>query len=442
MIFYNNSGFGREGGAEKTLGIGVPLLQVGYLLVDVLIAVILARMLGPTGQGLVTIVISLAMVAALVGGVSFSKGTAYYAKVKPESIPALTGNGMSLALLWGGALTAICGGALNTAWISNHLGLQPSFWWIVLIAIIPLLLSQYSNGLVIGLGGTGIYQMILLVRELLFLTGIIILIKIHFITSLGAAVVWVVSVVICALISLMRNLRSLEISPSLDSGLFLKTLTVGLQAHIAAIPGILRFRLEPLLIAFFLQPANVGLYSIAMVMVGLVWLFPSIISQMMLDSRGGWRSSVAARGKYAGYRLCLWSSVVTAAALALFGKKAIGGLIGTIFLPAFPVLLVLLPGAVIFSLAKLLSQDIIELNEPGYEIFIAWSSFLLNITSCLLLIPRYGLIGAAGSSSITLGLAGLLSLYFYTRLTGARLKDILSLQFSDFNMYIKSLNSR
>jgi O-antigen/teichoic acid export membrane protein len=87
-----------------------------------------------------------------------------------------------------------------------------------------------------------------------------------------------------------------------------------------------------------------------------------------------------------------------------FGHWAIVLLFGRAFERAYPALLLLLPGFACLALLSLLGQ---YFASRGFPLFLSgyWLlGFAANLSLNLLLIPRYGLMAAAASSSVTYAL--------------------------------------
>jgi O-antigen/teichoic acid export membrane protein len=76
-----------------------------------------------------------------------------------------------------------------------------------------------------------------------------------------------------------------------------------------------------------------------------------------------------------------------------------------VFLPAFgpalPPLLVLLPGVVALSASKVVAGYITGINRPRARIVVSYSTLGVNIVANLILIPRFGIVGAAAASLVS-----------------------------------------
>ena len=95
-----------------------------------------------------------------------------------------------------------------------------------------------------------------------------------------------------------------------------------------------------------------------------------------------------------------------------------------IILPAFvdslPALFVLLPGVVALSISKILSAYLNGLAHTSFVSFMATSALILNVVMNFILIPVWGIVGAAAASLISYTFGAVLAITFSSRLSGAK----------------------
>jgi O-antigen/teichoic acid export membrane protein len=83
-----------------------------------------------------------------------------------------------------------------------------------------------------------------------------------------------------------------------------------------------------------------------------------------------------------------------------FGHWAIVSVFGRPFEGAYPALVLLLPGFVALALQSLLGQYFASRGFPNFVSFYWLIGLIVNVTLNLLLVPRFGLLAAAASSSV------------------------------------------
>jgi O-antigen/teichoic acid export membrane protein len=93
--------------------------------------------------------------------------------------------------------------------------------------------------------------------------------------------------------------------------------------------------------------------------------------------------------------------------------------------------LALLPGLFGLCYASILRLDLLGKDRPGTVSLLMGGGALLNLALNLILIPRYGIVGAAAASSIAYLSVTLALLAMYCRLSGVALWQTLIILPSD-----------
>jgi O-antigen/teichoic acid export membrane protein len=89
--------------------------------------------------------------------------------------------------------------------------------------------------------------------------------------------------------------------------------------------------------------------------------------------------------------------------------------------------LFLLPGVVIFSLTNVLATYLTAAGKPGYNAAIAFISFLFTVIFDILLIPRYGMSGAAFASGISYTMSSLMTVIVFWRVSAMTTGELLTI---------------
>jgi O-antigen/teichoic acid export membrane protein len=95
----------------------------------------------------------------------------------------------------------------------------------------------------------------------------------------------------------------------------------------------------------------------------------------------------------------------------------------------------LLPGIVTLTPAKVISSYLSGIGKPYYSAYISGGTVILTIALDLVLIPRFGIAGAAAASSVVYTCTAVASVTIFMRESGAGLIDTLVVQTSDFARY-------
>ncbi|NQT33740.1 polysaccharide biosynthesis C-terminal domain-containing protein [bacterium] len=409
--------------------------QVGVLLFGMSAQIILARTLGPSGKGTFSLAMAVASTLAVLAHMSLSSANSHFAGRHPDHRRAMVGNSLLLAFLWGAIVTGVVIYLKNRIPAAYLPSLSDRLWGMVLVAIIPLLLFEFSNGLVLGLNWIRRFSLTLILKEALLLTGVGWLAYKGVLSVECAVAVWILACVAVAILQASSAWFRVGLSITVSPRLLWRMATFSLQSHTANVFGFLRLRFDWFMIDYFLDQRELGYYTIACMLIYALWYLPIAIAQVLIPHI----SSRISRDTEAGNELTpvlarLGTSVALLGALLLgvLGYPIILLLPGEEFLPAYPALLIMLPGGVMLGLARILAGDLIGRGLPKYSMVISISAFVINVVVNLIFIPKFGILGAAATASITHIFAGMMYVYFFTRVSGVRVRELLIMRKEDF----------
>lgn len=188
-------------------------------------------------------------------------------------------------------------------------------------------------------------------------------------------------------------------------------LASGLRTHAGTVIQSLAYRVDFFVIAALLGSAELGVYSVSVMLVQVLWFTPDALGMSLLQrtaSQEPGRSSASElRSAFArGGVATVLGAVLVATTAWLF----LAPVFGEGFRSAYEPLLILLPGAIALSYWKL---AVTYLFARGYDLSKtvgAGVAATLSVGLDFLLIPRYGLNGAAAAASVGYVGAALLAL--------------------------------
>src|SRR5262249_20154481 len=195
-------------------------------------------------------------------------------------------------------------------------------------------------------------------------------------------------------------LRHTRISLRLNLQLLRKMFSFGIRSYLAAILNLGNVRLDTILLSLFVGVTSVGYYSVATTMSEVTWQLPVVMSTVLFPTTAALSSSSGARVTARVCRRLLLILIICLVILFVGAPTFLDALFGSAFLPALIPLWLLLPGAVGLALYKTLYSYLLGNGRPGVGIVSAGSALVVTVTLDLLLIPIYGINGAALTSSI------------------------------------------
>jgi O-antigen/teichoic acid export membrane protein len=170
--------------------------------------------------------------------------------------------------------------------------------------------------------------------------------------------------------------------------------------------------LDSLALGFFRNASEVGIYSTAIITVSMVWFTQELFMQLFLPlvtkefSKGNFllvKEISKQVGKWI-FAVNLPISII----VILFPNAIINILFGSQFIAAGPVLRILAVGQLIFSLGSLLTNLILITGRSRWVLINLIVVSLINLILEIVLVPHYGLLGAALAATISMSLLSLI----------------------------------
>ena len=183
--------------------------------------------------------------------------------------------------------------------------------------------------------------------------------------------------------------------------------------------GMILSQIDSLLIGYFMNETEVGYYAVAVILIQGIILLPSAIQRVTSPAIASYHG----KGEYGNIKKLIKNTmfktflitIFFSLLLAIFGKFLIGFLFTEEFLPAYIPLLILLIGYTIYTPIVSVGGTLSSIGKVNISFRISALCALVNIVLNGLLIPKFGIIGAASATSISLIIAVIIVLLFLKR---------------------------
>jgi O-antigen/teichoic acid export membrane protein len=400
--------------------------------------IVLARLLGPAAKGRFTLVLLFSQLAALIVGWGMDSAIAVVAGRNREDAR----RGFANAVIWSavvGGFTVILAGALYglptdvrprgplVPLIPNLSAAQFSY---AALAIPGELF--FSIGLMALLGRRRItgYSAIRLLRRALLL---VLIVGLAAVARLSLDVALVLNLVTLgattvAIVWVAARDGSASLIPSLP--LLREELAFGSRSLPGSLAERLQFRADSFIINATRSIRETGVYSVTSGLAETLWYIPNALGTVMF-SRAVDPKADAARIAAVLTRTTIAVALVTAIPAFIIGPRLVRVVYGSAFTDAGVALRLILPGIVAYSVVAVLSRYIVGQGRPGTGTVILVAGLIVNIAANLVLVPRFGINGAAASSSISYAITALLTLAVFRRVSGRGVVETLVIQRSD-----------
>ena len=415
----------------KSLGLREMFFNIGRTLARQMVAVVLglglvvllARTLGPVGNGTYTMTILLPVLLSTLFNLGIPPANVYYVGRGGVSVwDALRANVRLWIYLCGlGLLVAVpivgtFGGVLFP-------GVPRTLLWAATILIFPFaLLQSFLASLLQGVQDFRRYNFILLVAPASALLFALVMVVLLDMGVLGA----VLALSLGHFLALLVTLRMLRLhysnSHSGESpGNYEKQCVgYGWKAHLSNILTFVNYRTDIYLVNLLLNPAATGIYVIAVQIAERLWMLSQSVSTVILPRLSQLHHDEESRRRMTPIvsRWVFLVTVVGSGMLALVAAPLINLLFGAKYAQAAGALLWLLPGIALSSLARVLANDLAARGRPELNMYTALLIVIINVVLNVLLIPKMGISGAALATTLAYSVNTVIKVYLYARLSG------------------------
>ncbi len=399
-------------------------------------AVLTARALGPSGRGEFNLATSLVILAAALCSLSIGPAAAYYTARAPASGPLAFGNVALVGLLLGLSIVGIgyvviLGGDLHLR------GLPKADLLLVLLALPFLLAIANVQSVYQGLRRFRAYNGITVAQATLPLP------LIGSAIAVGAGVRGAIAATVAAAVLLFVAVvvvtrRASRIRWRLDLPYIRALASYGVRLHPANMLAYLGYRIDVFLVDGYRGAAAVGLYGAGVVVAEGLWMPSQAVSTTLFPTIAAEQSESARRAMTPLVtRNTLWLTAILGGILFLVATPVVDVLYSSRFSASSAVVRILVPGVVLFAAARVLGNDVAARGRPLVSSVIAAGITFCNLALNVVLIPRYGIEGAAWASTGSYSLAFLASAAVYRTITGVPLHTLVVPSREDGRRYVR-----
>jgi O-antigen/teichoic acid export membrane protein len=377
-------------------------------------SVMTARCLGPEGRGVLATLAVLTGLSLQFGNPGLHTGNVYFVSKQPHRAAGVLGNTLVVSVVAGllAAVVAIALAALRPGWFPGI----PRLLILLTAVVLPFqfMILLYQNTL-LGLNevaafnlfevGNKILTVALLAAWLLLLGG----------GAAGAVVLFAAMAVLFGTASALYCARRVPFRPRLDRALFGEMIRYGGRVYVACLLAFLVIRSDMLLVNYFRGTAEAGVYSIAVQIADTLLLLPVTIGMILMPRIAGLGTErpeeVTAR--VLRHTALLMTLLVGAAAAVV--APVVRLLYGPGFEGAILTTWCLLPGVWALGLNGVLMNHFSARGMPPVTMAAPFAGLVLNVALNLAIIPRFGIAGAAVTSSFAYAIMLAFSLAAFLR---------------------------
>jgi O-antigen/teichoic acid export membrane protein len=398
-------------------GVLITFVSKGFAIpIGILSSIVTARYLGPSGRGVLAILIVLQGLAVQFGTFGMNASITYWIARDQRASSQVASNATIVALV-AGCFIAL--GFYVIGEFSPHVLLgdvSPHYLNLFLVAIPFTFLQQFLQNVFIARQHITEYNVLDLITRTLQLVGFIIVLVLFGLSTEAAVICFSTVAVLSGLMYIVRVAPIASIHLSFDRALFGEMFRYGARTYAASFLMFLVFRTNIFLINLYLGEQASGIYSVTMQFGDLVYLIPITMGLLLFPKVSeNLRDNGMLTAKV--FRFSLVTMGLICVGILLLGRSLVLLMFGPAFEGAIVPLYWLTPGIVALSLATILNNDLAARGLPSIVIIAPAVALLINVGMNVLFLKSLGLIAASlASSAAYIVLVVMLAAHFVRRL--------------------------
>lgn len=213
----------------------------------------------------------------------------------------------------------------------------------------------------------------------------------------------------------------------------------GFFPMLALLMTTLNYRVDVIMLKQYVTSAEVGIYSVGVMLAERVWMIPDALKEVMISN--------LAKGKGTDevclvIRVCNVACLIVVMGIVLLGQPFINIFFGSEYSSAYSVTVVILIGVIFMVYYKMIgAYNIVHGKQKENFVYLV-ISVICNIAANITLIPVMGIIGASIASVFSYGISAFLFIYRFSKDNDIRLNDMLFLKKEDISKLKRQLLGR
>jgi O-antigen/teichoic acid export membrane protein len=377
-------------------------------------SVMTARTLGPEGRGILATLSVLTGLSLQFGNPGLHTGNVYFVSKQPHRTAGVLGNTLVVSFVAGilAAVVAVALAALQPGWFPGI----PRLLILVTAVVLPFqfMILLYQNTL-LGLQEIAAFNLFEVGNKVLTVGALAAWLLLLGGGAPGAVVLFSGMAVLFGTASALYCARRVPFRPRFDRSLFGEMIRYGARVYVACLLAFLVIRSDMLLVNYFRGTAEAGVYSIAVQIADTLLLLPVTIGMILMPriagSSGEKPEEITAR--VLRHTALLMTLLVGAAAAVV--APVVRLLYGHGFEGAILTTWCLLPGVWALGLNGVLMNHFSARGMPPVTMAAPFVGLILNVALNIAVVPRFGIAGAAVTSSFAYAIMLAFSLAAFLR---------------------------
>jgi len=390
-----------------------------------LLRMVLGKEFGPSGLGLYTLVFTIYMFGMQFAGFGIGAALTQYIAQNHDDLPkireyvtsGILGSMVSGTLM--GILLYLLSGMISIQFFHNPDMID--FLKITAFCFPFIAMQKAVFGTLNGLHRMKWYAVLEVIQNISMVVVSLILVMEFDMGVRGAVIGYVVPTIVVGVLSLTLTRRLFSVRLGILRTVLGEISWFGFYVVLANSIGMISTQIDSLMIGYFMSDTDVGYYAVSVLFMNGITLFPQAVQRVTNPTfarfygkkdYGNIRSLI----KVTMFKISL-ITIFIVSFLAIFGKVLIEVIFTKDFLPAYIPLLILLIGYSFYAAFVPIGGCLSSIGKVKIVFKISLLCAILNTLLNIILIPRFGLIGAASATSVSLIFTTFINIYFIKKYT-------------------------
>ena len=407
------------------------------------IGVITARLLEPEGRGYYALFFSITGMIATFSHLGIAQSNIYELNKRHTPISNLIGNNLNYLCLM--CLLIICFLVISFFYLPiSFLSNSDNYLWVLIwIAILCMLSEQIFSGLIYGTHLYDFQSKFLAIHSaiLLFTCLLLFVTDQSYETAIKLRVLGTFIFFITYSFFGFKRLKVRSISKS--NRILVQQIKFGFRSWLQNSLGFINYRGYFLILAIYVRPDLVGIFSVSMLLIEVIRFLPDSISTLILPRLAQKElKSTSAIIAAQSSRIIFFLTVGISIFLLYIADLLVPFIFGKDYIESAYIFKLMVFGGLFGTFYQVFTRFFTSEGMQKYSIYAVSFGMVIGISSAFVLVPSFGIIGAALSFNLGSTICSIIIIFFFKRYTGIGLTQILFIKYADIQFLISLLRSQ
>lgn len=356
--------------------------------------ILTARILGPAGRGELAAMILWPLFVANVTTFGIPSSLIYHLRNRAGERERLVANGFVMSLVTGVIAAAAAAGLLP--WELRQYSpaiVRAADWFLITVPLCSITLA--GRAALEAAHDFKASNAIQILTPLATLAGLLLFIAVHRLNPYSAAIAYVAASVPSFWLMIARVGRAGMNMARVQLATIRQLLQFGIRSYGIDILGTLALQVDQVLVVSLLNASAMGSYVVVLSLSRMLNVFQTSVVMVLFPKAAGHSASKVMAMTGDAVRISGLVTATCGVVICLAGPALLRVVYGAEYAAAAGALRILVLEAVLSGVTFVLAQAFMALNRPGVVTLLQGIGLSLCIPLMLLLIPRYGIYGAA-----------------------------------------------